>query len=229
LEKRLIRAKLIMRDQASKLSHCTCAGNGTTFEPENMSQSQPAPILPADYNSLQSAVSNWPADVIEILSQDQRDPNLHASESSNQGASLAESKAIKHVHFGAEHNVADVVDLLESPPPEPTLAGAIDPVADISDDSDDQSTTEDDEPSQSVDTPAAPVPAARSLKRTATVLFYDTVRNKAARAKLTGYPCSECQKFFEATGLKDSVACEHASRHRYQCEPPSTPPGFWDI
>jgi len=68
----------------------------------------------------------------------------------------------------------------------------------------------------------------------------EVIRGKRERENLEGCPCSECLRFYKASGMWKEGDDEHnrllmkrISRHRHRRgnTPPrsSTPPGFWDL
>lgn len=54
----------------------------------------------------------------------------------------------------------------------------------------------------------------------------EVIRNKEERMKIPGKKCTECEKFYKATGSEHLI--ESCSRHRNHNHEPDTPPGFWD-
>jgi len=54
------------------------------------------------------------------------------------------------------------------------------------------------------------------------------VRDAEARKAMPGYSCTQCECWYKAVGHEPGM-CNDTSRHRMECSPPRTPPGFWDI
>lgn len=64
----------------------------------------------------------------------------------------------------------------------------------------------------------------------------EVVRNRADRAALPGFACSECEQFYKVMMDQGIVTEENkadfmqsCSRHKARWTPPSTPDGFWDM
>ena len=64
--------------------------------------------------------------------------------------------------------------------------------------------------------------------------YNEVVRKKSERAKLKGFSCVNCEKYYaslERSGiiLDKEEMIQQCSRHRAKFEPTSTPPGFWEL
>eukprot|EP00466_Bigelowiella_natans_P000281 jgi/Bigna1/66217/fgenesh1_pg.1_\ len=68
------------------------------------------------------------------------------------------------------------------------------------------------------------------------VICLPVVRKKAEREAMKGFPCSQCEAWYNE--VKDTVddaellgrnLCDHVSRHRRNFDIPKSPEGFWDI
>lgn len=61
--------------------------------------------------------------------------------------------------------------------------------------------------------------------------YVEVVRNREARAALSGHDCVECRKYYEALGGLGDAALQKSkcSRHRARFVPYDTPDGFWNL
>merc|ERR1712142_755682 len=66
-----------------------------------------------------------------------------------------------------------------------------------------------------------------------TFKHHSVVRKKDERAKLPGFACEECRRYYESDNLSAERLAEvlkNCSRHKHEsAPPPSTPPQFWSL
>jgi len=89
-------------------------------------------------------------------------------------------------------------------------------------------------PMKTLDPPAnkTHAPAADSPKRMPIRALDPPIRKKSERAKLDGYECNQCVRYYAQFNLPPEELrkrLKNCSRHRARWEPNKTQPGFWDI